>query len=167
MVNKVNVITKKIADGAMALAILLLALSAAFMIMQVLLRYLFSFSFPWTEELSRYMMVYVTFFASAILLREDQNPRVDIVYMRLPKRVKFVFNTVFYILILVLMVVLFQQGLKAVTSSAGELTPSLRISWAIPYMAIPIGSIAMACQLPFLAIQNYRENWLEGGLDND
>ncbi len=167
MVSKVNTITKKIADGSMALAILLLAMSAAFMIMQVLLRYLISFSFPWTEELSRYLMVYVTFFASAILLREDKNPRVDIIYMRLPKRVKFVFNTVFYLLILVLLAILFQQGLKAVLSSTGELTPSLRISWAIPYMAIPIGSIAMACQLPYLAIKNYRENWVKGGLDND
>lgn len=167
MVGRIETITKKIADYSMNIAIVLLATSTVFMILQVLLRYLFSFSFPWTEELSRYLMVYVTFFATAILIREDKNPRVDIVYSRVSKPIKFFINNVFYVLILILLVILFIQGMRAAISSVGELTPSLRVSWTIPYMAIPIGSLAMASQLPYLVIQNKKVNGRKGGTEND
>lgn len=158
--KKINIILNKISMYAMNLSILFLTISAFFITLQVFLRYLFSYSFPWAEELSRYLVIYVILLASALVLQEDSNPRVEIFYETFPKKVRFYLNCFFYILILIFLVILGWQGTKAVISSLHDYTAALRIPWAVPYFAIPLGSVLMILQIPQLFIQNYENNWL-------
>lgn len=60
-----------------ALAILLLVMSVL-VFLQVLSRYVFLYPFPWVEELTRYLMIWMTLLGSAVAVRSGKHITVDV-----------------------------------------------------------------------------------------
>ena len=71
-----------------AVMLLLLASIIALVLLQILLRYLPFIRVQWTEEMSRYLFVYLTFIGSALLINEKGHIVVDVVVDRLPGRLR-------------------------------------------------------------------------------
>lgn len=67
--------TEKIENGIMSFG--LLAISAI-VFANVIARYFFGYSFAWSEELSRYIIVWVTFFGISSCARYDGHDSVDL-----------------------------------------------------------------------------------------
>lgn len=67
--------TEKIENGIMSFG--LLAISAI-VFANVIARYFFGYSFAWSEELSRYIIVWVTFFGISSCARYDGHVSVDL-----------------------------------------------------------------------------------------
>ena len=51
---------------------------------EVVLRYLFGHSLIFTDELSRYLMVWIVFLGSALAIRDEAHIRINILSRRLP-----------------------------------------------------------------------------------
>ena len=62
------------------LSILIFVLMVVVVIVQVVCRYCFKLSVPWTEELSRLLFIYVGFTGTAIAVRENELIVVDVPY---------------------------------------------------------------------------------------
>ena len=68
-------------DGLLALVVtLLLALSFG----QILLRNLFEITFPWTEPLTRHLVLWTGFLGALVATREDKHIRIDVLLRLLP-----------------------------------------------------------------------------------
>ncbi len=126
-------------------------------LLQVVTREIFNFPFSWTEELTRYLIIYAVYFISGTLLLNDENPRIEIIYAWLPKRAQKYLNYLYYILIAVLMLVLGFYGCKVVESSKTNWCGSIRIPWAIPFSAVVVGSVNMLLQIPTKFYLNHLE----------
>ena len=148
---------KRINSAALAIASLLCLVSFLMTIMQVFTRYFLKFSFVWTEELSRYLMILVVMLCSGYLLRNNENPYVEVFYCRISGRKKYWLNFFLYSLITIVVAFILVIGIQLVFASMNKITPSLRIKWAIPYLAIPVGAFLMILQMPYLFTKNYRE----------
>lgn len=72
----------------------------------VLARYVFVVSIPWIDEVTRYLMIWMTFLASAISVSDSSHTSVDILPSFLHKKLKkFDYYIVLDVLILVGMLV--------------------------------------------------------------
>jgi TRAP-type C4-dicarboxylate transport system permease small subunit len=109
----------------------------------VVSRYIFKYSFPWAEELTRYLMIWMALLTSAVVLRRNQHIRVDIFSHKIPAKLYFLFKTALNLLIIVFIIVLFKEGLSTSFSMRQVSTSSLYISMFWPYFSIPVSSMCM------------------------
>lgn len=75
--------------------VLFLMLMTTMVFALVVSRYVFSYSFAWIEELTRYLMIWAAFLGAAALFKDDDHVRMDLVYKKLSERWRTAFELVF------------------------------------------------------------------------
>ena len=130
----------KFLDGLESVEKAFLMVTAAIMVIvfvyQVVLRYVFSASNAWSEELARYLFIYDVFIAAAIALR-------DVFLNLLKPRAKCIYTIVVTILGILFLCVLFVYSISLCQITAANMTPGLQVSMAVPYACIPLGAFLM------------------------
>lgn len=71
---------------------ILLAIATITVVMEVVTRYFFNYSFMWVNEISEYILLYIPFLGAAWLLRSNGHITVDIVEELLSFRMRYVSN---------------------------------------------------------------------------
>lgn len=135
------------ADGLCRVVELLCAavLAAMTVVIAVLIltRNLFGFSFAWSEELTRFLLVWLSMLGSAVLLRRDDHIRLDLLADRLPARAQAALSLLLRLLVLAFLVVLVQQSWAAALARGATRAPALGLSMTWPYLAIPVAAVLM------------------------
>ncbi|SLM18152.1 putative 2,3-diketo-L-gulonate TRAP transporter small permease protein YiaM [uncultured spirochete] len=127
-----------------SLAIMFLSVMAG-----VISRYILKSPLFWTDELSRYLMIYMVFFGSALSFRADKHPSLTFIIDKLPKKWRLIWDLVIDLLLMAILVLLIWGALDMITSGPVGFTPSLRIKFTWVYWAIPLGSISMLIEIIF------------------
>ena len=120
------------------LAILVLVVFA-----QVLWRYAFHSSIFWSEELSRYLMVWATMLCSGVCLRRGSHMAVRFVHDRLPFFLRKYTSLMVYTAIMIFLAVVFYYGLFLVDKTWSQVSPTLRLPMGLVYISIPLGALTM------------------------
>jgi len=106
---------------------------------QVLFRYVLNRSLAWTEELSRYLFVWIIFLGAALAIRDATHIRIDMLVTRLPKAAARAIGALTHWLILAFLVLLVVLGFRLVHHTAGTPTPTLRLPEnLVYYAALPV-----------------------------
>lgn len=130
----------------------LLAVSVAamviLMIYQVILRYIFSNSNAWSEEMVRYLFILSVMLASPIAVRRNSHLQIDVLINCFSPRVKRIFTllaTLAGIVFLCFLLVYSVNLCVTATSnvSAGLAAAGLNVSMAVPYASMPLGVVLM------------------------
>ena len=110
---------------------------------QIFFRFVLHSSLIWSEELMRYMFVWLSFLTASIAVREHKHISVDFVTSFTPARV----NRVFYLLSRVAMLAYFYfmipAGFALCAKTAHNRSTILPITWNFVYAALPVGMILM------------------------
>lgn len=146
---------KKLNQITLALGVLLLVFVVGLTFVQVVTRNLFSVSFTWADELSRYLIIYAVYFASGSVLYLDQNARVDMFYNMFPKKIRGLLNCLFYLLTASFLVVMGYYGYVYVMRNLTIWCTSIRIPWAFPFASLILGSVNMLLQIPAKMYETY------------
>ncbi|MBW2429138.1 MAG: TRAP transporter small permease [Deltaproteobacteria bacterium] len=125
------------------LVILIACIIVAIVTAEVTLRYLFSHSMIFTEELSRYLMVWIVFLGSALAIRDGSHIRIQILVNRLSPRLQQIVKLVAYALIIAFLIFITVEGLKILPRQLQQMCITIDISLFYFYLAIPVGSILM------------------------
>ena len=125
------------------LVILIAGIIVAIVTTEVTLRYLFSHSLIFTEELSRYLMVWIVFLGSALAIRDGSHIRIQILVNRLGPRMQQIVQLAAYALIIAFLVFITVEGLKILPRQLQQMCITIDISLFYFYLAIPVGSILM------------------------
>ena len=133
-------IIEKIQKAILAVSVPLMVF---IMMYQVILRYVFSNSNSWSEELTRYLFIFNVMFAAAIAVRRNSHLQIDILINLLSPKVKAIFTIVATIVGIVFLGLLFTYCLDLCTQAASNISPGVGISMSIPYAAMPIGIVFM------------------------
>ncbi|MFA5447387.1 MAG: TRAP transporter small permease [Sphaerochaeta sp.] len=146
------------------------ALSAMSIIIfiQVIFRYVLKASLPWSEEISRYLLVWTTFFGGAYGVRLGAHIGVEAFTMLLPKKYQRVLAILINVASIVLCVAILVFGIKIVQTQMrrGQLSPAMRLPMGYVYLAIPIGMVLFIVryiQRIVLALLNFSKNEEEAG----
>ena len=90
-------------------------------------RFIFKFSVSWTEELARFLMIWICMLGASIALKEGGHIGVTFFLMKL-RKLKTTVITINYLLILIFVGTVTIWGFKLCISQSYQLSPSLRFS---------------------------------------
>ena len=103
----------------------------------------------WTEEISRYIFIWITYFAVCVAIKKRSSIRIDIIYEKLPKRWQeiswIVVDGCFLLLTLVIAITGWGQIERLMQYP--QYTTALRIPFLVPYLILPIGFGLMSLRL--------------------
>jgi len=115
---------------------------------QVVTRYLFGHSFEWSEEIARFLFVWVVFLGSALIMGESGHLAVRMLPEHFKDRtfgfvLEIFINFCSYAFILMLII----QGSKMTSTMTFQTAPALGISMSWIYAIIPASGILMLLYL--------------------
>ena len=122
-----------------ALSGLLLLLTILLIFVQVITRYVFFYSLPWSEELSRYMFIWFVYLSLSVTIRENLSIRIDFLDQILKGKAKDILNLVVDILGFCILVVFVYSSYKLFLMGFKSKTPAMRIPFYVIYLIMPIG----------------------------
>jgi TRAP-type C4-dicarboxylate transport system permease small subunit len=112
--------------------------------LQVFNRYVVDYVFGWEEEVARYLMVWSAFLAAAYALAEGEQLGMEFVVTRLRPRLRRAVRAVCHLAVMGFLAVVAYQGLvQMMPQQLDQVSPSLGITMAIPYAAIPVSALMM------------------------
>ena len=130
----------RVLDGItlLLLTVLLLVVGA-----QILTRYVLNYSLFWSEELARYLFIYLVFIGSAIVLRRNGHIQVSVFVERLPSGVRRGLAIVSDLLLLSFTVIVLIHGVRLAAMVWTVPTAAMLIPWTLVYLGIVLGMAAM------------------------
>lgn len=139
--------------------IAVMVLVAAFTLLiavSVFLRYGLSRGLDWTEELGRYLMIWMGFLGASLALRNGAHVGVDTLRAALPRPLRRVVILGGSLVIFSFFVMVAYQGVRLVRMVWPQESLVLPISMFWPYLAIPVGALLMLIQLVPVAIREWK-----------
>lgn len=124
---------------------LLLVLLAATMVTvvftQVFMRFVLSYSLPWSEELARYCFIWIVYIGISYGVKKQRHIKVEVIHMLLKGRSKYylgIFSNLIFLCFAVFLVVGGFDVAKRLLDF-GQLSPALGMSMSVVYLATPVG----------------------------
>lgn len=95
----------------------------------------------WTEEVSRYIFIWITYLSLSIAIKKRSSIRVEIIYDMLPKRWQNIFNIITDMCFLILTLIIMFTGWSQIERLIRfpQHTTALQIPYLIPYLILPFG----------------------------
>lgn len=153
----------KILDKVLEYGALLSMLLFIFTVtLQVFARFALPQSPSWTEELSRYLFIYMIVFAAGLGVRDKGYAVVDTLQEMLPKTTKAILLIAIDVVLFGFLVVVAYKGLGFIALGAIQTSPTLLIPMSIPQASITILTACLSIYLLFQIINTIKE-FGEGG----
>jgi TRAP-type C4-dicarboxylate transport system permease small subunit len=136
--------------------IAILAAMAAMVFANVALRFLTDHSILWVEEVSRYLMIWLTFLGAGLVLRYGGHVGVDTLQEALPRNAAWIRAAIF-VLLLAFFATMLWLGVRYSMVTWGQTTPVMQIPIGVVYLALPIGFALLIVHLLLMAASYVRQ----------
>jgi len=113
----------------------------AFVLIQIVSRYIFRSPLVFTEEVSRYSYVWVCFFGMSMATKLENHIRIELIFAFVKGRAQAVINLAINLISLGLYAGLVVIGFNYTRSNIIQLSPAMEISKAWIYVSLPLGAL--------------------------
>jgi TRAP-type transport system small permease protein len=141
MLKKVSNVFNKVLNGAIALS---LASMAILVFGNVVLRYAFNSGITWSEEMSRFLFVWMVFLGAIGALKDNMHLGVDVVVNALPVKLKKAAFVISNLLVLYVLWLLLVGSWKMTVLNMNSSAPATGLPLSYMYGIGIVTSIAMA-----------------------
>lgn len=108
---------------------------------QVFFRFVIYLPLPWSEELARYLMVWMGMLGAVVAQRKGLHIGVRVLVERLPKPLwDRVLAPLVQLSAMAFLMIVFWQGWELTAFNATQLSPAMQMPMHLPYVSIPIGA---------------------------
>lgn len=117
---------------------LLLGLMVIIVFSNVIARYFLNFSLAWSEEISRFMLIWLAFLGSYLAFVKNEHLGLDLIVF-LPPKTQAIIRTIAALLVIVALAILLYGGwsVTSFTIQSGWTSPALSIPYGIVYAVVP------------------------------
>ncbi|SDK22771.1 TRAP transporter small permease [Natronincola ferrireducens] len=117
------------------------------LVAQIIARQVFDQPIKWSEELARFLFVYIGFLGVSAGIKDGQHVAITFLLEKFPPKIQRVMQIVFQLAILGILVVLFIIGVRMTIRKIPVTIVSLKISYMYMYIALPITTLLMIYRL--------------------
>jgi len=110
---------------------------------QILFRYIFHLSLAWSEEIARYLFLWLASLACAYAFKTRSHFALRFLVDHLGRRTQRWIETLVVFVVSAFLLLFVWKALEFTFSMAQQIAPSTRISMAIPYSSSWVGGILM------------------------
>jgi len=128
----------------------MLGAMAAMVFVNVALRFTTDRSLLWVEEASRYLMIWLTFLGSGLVLRYGGHVGIDTLQEALPRHAAAI-RAIIFVILLGFFALMVWVGLRYAAFAWNQTTPVLQIPIGAVYLAMPVGFALMIAHLLVMA----------------
>jgi TRAP-type C4-dicarboxylate transport system permease small subunit len=111
--------------------------------LQIVSRVLFT-SVSWTEEVSRFLLIWVTFLGATLAFQQGRHIAVTLMRDNLPLRLRKIVTGLSIMIMIAFLVTLAVIGWRYMNLQSFQKSPSLRISMTYIYAVMPVTAAIMA-----------------------
>lgn len=134
-------IMDKINKGLKLILVIFIAVAFVALVAQVFSRFIFQVPITWTEELSRYLLIWITFIGASIAARYQQLIRLEMINSVLPESLKRVVSFAALVITSIFCAFTIYYGLDLIKIVHKQTSPALHIPVSYPYSAILVGCL--------------------------
>lgn len=127
---------------------------AAVVAVQVASRYLFNHSLFWSEEVARYLLVWLTFLGAGAAYYRRAHPGIDLLADRIGPGLRRIKAVVVHLVCLGLFLVMIWQGVVFSHFVRLQISPALSLPMWLVVMAVPVGGAILACHCLLFLLQD-------------
>lgn len=110
---------------------------------QVVARFVFMSPLSWSEEMGRFLFVWITFFGASYALSFNKHFCVDFLLSALSPAMKKHFETAISVVILSFCAIMVYYGTVVTKFTILQVSPAMLLPMTYPYLCIPISGIFM------------------------
>ncbi len=127
--------------------------------LQVFFRFVIKGSLPWSEELSRYLMVWAVFIGASMGAKAGAHIGVGAFVSLFPKKLRMVAVLLSGFLSVLFCLIILVLSFKVVLSikAAGQLSPAMEIPMYWAYLAVPVGMLLMGIRFIQATVGKFKE----------
>jgi len=125
---------------------------------QVVFRYVFNAPISWMDEFAVLVFAWMIFLGTAIAQKKSEHISIDIFTRFLPQRTRAMLTILTNVLILLLLIFLFIEGIRLTVKTVGLKYPAMEISRGFLYVSIPVMMPLMAfylLRIIFIDLQSF------------
>jgi len=148
------------------LCVVMLIVMSIVVFIQVICRFILKSSLPWSEELCRYLLVWVSFMGGAYGVKTGAHLGVEAVTLIMPKKMRKVVEILMLIVGIVLCCVILKYGIDIVKTQFKRIqySPAMHVPMGYAYLAIPVGMVFFILRYVLKlidAVKNFRKEAAE------
>ncbi|WP_226618645.1 TRAP transporter small permease [Cytobacillus firmus] len=151
---------KKIVDSLNAfikwILILLFFIMVIVVFLQVLFRFVLDQPLAWTEELSRYLLVWITFLGAGYAVSVKAHPSIELLFEKANQAVRRVLLALSTVLVVFFFYQIIVNSFIFIERSMMQTSPALQLPMGMVYMVIPIASILFVINLLYITVSEWR-----------
>lgn len=140
---------------------LMLVFASILVFAEVFFRYIIGQSHGWSEELLRYLLIWMTFLGTYLAAKEDKHLGIKMFFDLLPSKVRPFVKFAGDALTITMFVVFTILGIQYAVRFFSDSSPLLLIPLGIIYMVMPIGGVLFILQTFFNATKKEGSNEVE------
>ncbi len=130
------------------LCLIFMAAMTFVVLLGVFFRYVVRMPLSWTEELSRYMMIWAASLAVSIGIKEKGHVGLTVLFdAAKSKAARAVLETIVFFVTLVFLVIMIYYSIQMVVEAKWQISQGLGITMVLPTLAIPVSMIVALVQL--------------------
>lgn len=133
-----------------AVLVAMMGVMVALVFGNVVARYVFNSSLIWAEELSQYLMVWVTFLGAGLAFTQGRHVAVEFLQDAMPAPAGRRVRGAVLVLCLIFMAVVAVLGFQFAAFAWDLETPAMNIPFGIPYLAVPIGALLFVAHMALM-----------------
>ncbi|WP_404322773.1 TRAP transporter small permease [Cytobacillus firmus] len=152
---------KKIVDSLNAfikwILILLFFIMVIVVFLQVLFRFVLDQPLAWTEELSRYLLVWITFLGAGYAVSVKAHPSIELLFEKANQAVRRVLLALSTVLVVFFFYQIIVNSFIFIERSMMQTSPALQVPMGMVYLVIPIASILFVINLLYITVSEWRK----------
>ncbi len=126
-----------------SLIIILFAVQICIVFSQVIWRFIFNNPFSWSEEIARYLQVWIILFSSSVCIEKSRHLSIDYLKGNISKKFQKLLHIISYVMISVFSISIIVYGIQFIMRVGYQSTPSVQLPLGIIYIAFPIAGFHM------------------------
>lgn len=136
----------------------LMAFLVVVVVASVIFRYVLLSPLSWSEEVSRYVMIWLGFLGASLAVHQGLHVGVEFVLNRVPPRLAVWLWGLARAGVAAFLLIVMIYGFHLVANLWDQSSPVMEIRMTWPYLAIPVGSLLMLIQLATPATGSPRQD---------
>lgn len=131
------------------ICVTLLAAMSILIVVQVFFRYVLQNSLSWSEELARYMFIWLIYIGISYGVKMRKHICVDAVYAMMPKKIKPFYGIIGDLCFLAFAVLVVYYGINVMmqVTAQGQLSPAAQMPMGVVYSASWVGMVLTSIRL--------------------
>lgn len=148
LVHRISLLSNLLNNGVEKLCLAMMSGMTFVVLLGVLFRYVFRIPLSWTEELSRYLMIWAASLAVSIGIKEKGHVGLTILIDSAKSAVlRAILETVISLITFLFLSVMIYYSVQMVVESKWQISQGLGITMVLPTLAIPVSMIIGIIQL--------------------